>query len=221
MKAGINNEKPFSLLTSVLWTPEDGFFLLDQHLQRLERSANYFGFAYSRPVIQQHLQQLTVSLSQPHKVRLTVDSVGHPAGEAVPLVLTDRPVQAVLAAEPVDAANPFLYHKTTNREIYDRALAARPGPPAVAEEVIMWNHQGEITEATIANVVVRRGAALYTPPVACGLLPGVFRAYLLAQGRIQERAITIPEFYVADQVFLINSVRRWRDCILVQRPAGS
>ncbi len=215
MKTGSGNKKPFSLLASILWTPESGFFLLDRHLRRLEWSADYFGFAYSRPVIQQYLLQLTVNLSQPHKLRLTVDDSGNPAGEAIPLVFDDRPLRVALAAEPVDAANPFLYHKTTNREVYDRALASRPELAGVVDDVILWNQGGEITEATIANVVVRKEGSLYTPPVTSGLLPGVFRAHLLAQGRIQEKVISISEIHLADQVFLINSVRKWRDCHLI------
>jgi len=53
------------------------------------------------------------------------------------------------------------------------------------------------------------GGELFTPPVECGLLPGVFRKHLLARGEIKERVITIEEFKRAKEFYLINSVRKW------------
>ena len=50
---------------------------------------------------------------------------------------------------------------------------------------------------------------LFTPPIECGLLPGVFRNHLLAEGKIKERVITIEEFQNAQEFFLINSIRKW------------
>ena len=80
-----------------------------------------------------------------------------------------------LAAEPIDSTDPFLYHKTTNRRVYDRALASRPG----AADVLLFNDRNELTESTIANLIVEVDGSLLTPPVRCGLLPGTARARLL------------------------------------------
>lgn len=217
MDMGTKSRKPFSILTSILWTPENGFFLLDRHLQRLAESAAYFSFAFSRPVVQHFLHHLTKGLTTPHKVRITIDRKGNPAGDVLPLTLDDRPVRVTLAAQPVDPANPFLYHKTTNRQVYDRAWAARLEPPDAVDDVILWNANGEITESTIANVVVDREGNLYTPPVSCGLLPGVFRAHLLDQGIIQEKVISLADYHSAGKVHLINSVRKWRICRIIER----
>src|SRR5215218_11243231 len=84
-----------------------------------------------------------------------------------------------LATEPVDSSDRFLFHKTTIR---------RGG-----NDVIFWNERGEVTESSIANVVVSIDGELFTPPIECGLLPGVFRNHLLAEGEIKERVITIEE----------------------------
>jgi para-aminobenzoate synthetase/4-amino-4-deoxychorismate lyase len=50
---------------------------------------------------------------------------------------------------------------------------------------------------------------LVTPPVQCGLLAGTFRAHLLKNGEIQEGVVTIEDIRAAEEVFLVNSVRKW------------
>jgi para-aminobenzoate synthetase/4-amino-4-deoxychorismate lyase len=103
--------------------------------------------------------------------------------------------QVELAPEPVDSSDRFLFHKTTRR----------PG----GDNLIFWNERGEVTESSIANLVVPIDGELFTPPIECGLLPGTFRSHLLAQGTIKERVITIDEFQDAPEFFLINSIRKW------------
>ena len=98
-----------------------------------------------------------------------------------------------------------MFHKTTNREVYTRALAQRLD----CDEVLLWNTRDEVTEATRANVVVTLDGRQYTPPVDCGLLPGTFRGHLLQEGVIEERVITRAEMARATEVQLINSVRGW------------
>jgi len=103
-----------------------------------------------------------------------------------------------------------LYNKTTYRLAYDDARAARPG----CDDVVLWNSRREVTESTIANVVIELGGERVTPPVECGLLPGVFRAWLLASGQVRERRISLDELRAAQRVWVVNSVRRWRDAVV-------
>ncbi len=84
-----------------------------------------------------------------------------------------------------------------------------------ADDVVLFNQNGEITETTIANIVIRKDQDLFTPPVSSGLLPGTFRAYLLEQGKIKERVITCGELQKADEIFLVNSLRKWRKAVLL------
>jgi para-aminobenzoate synthetase/4-amino-4-deoxychorismate lyase len=72
----------------------------------------------------------------------------------------------------------------------------------------VWNSDRELTESTIANVLVRLDGELVTPPVDSGLLPGVYRAELLEAGEIRERVIKLEELSRAEAIFLVNSVRR-------------
>jgi para-aminobenzoate synthetase/4-amino-4-deoxychorismate lyase len=103
----------------------------------------------------------------------------------------------------VDSSDPFLYHKTTNRTVYEAARAGCPG----FDDVLLFNERGEITESTIANVAVDIAGKLCTPPVSCGLLPGTLRAHLLQQGILVERTITVSDLRRAQRCFLLNSVR--------------
>ncbi|NIR63773.1 MAG: hypothetical protein GWN00_22015 [Aliifodinibius sp.] len=116
------------------------------------------------------------------------------------------PLKVRLAKNAVDSSNPFLYHKTTHRQVYDSALREFPD----YDDVILWNEKGEITESCIANVVVFIDGQFATPPISCGLLNGVYRAYLLERNEIKERKIYREEIEKVEDVYLINSVRKWQ-----------
>jgi para-aminobenzoate synthetase/4-amino-4-deoxychorismate lyase len=162
-------------------------------------------------------------------VRLLVAEDGAVRVEAFPLAgapprLVLRPppggagsLRVAFAPGPVDRGDPFLFHKTTRRAVYERALAACPG----CDEVLLWNEAGEVTEAATANIVARVGGALLTPPAASGLLPGTFRALLLERGVVRERPLTRAEVASAEALWLVNSVRGWRRCRLVERGRGA
>jgi para-aminobenzoate synthetase/4-amino-4-deoxychorismate lyase len=121
-------------------------------------------------------------------------------------------MRLALAADPIDPASVFLYHKTTARGVYERARASRPD----ADAVLLWNPSREITEATEANVIVEMGGEKVTPPVECGLLAGTLRAELLATGAIRERRVRIDDLPHATAVWLINSVREWMPVTMIE-----
>jgi para-aminobenzoate synthetase/4-amino-4-deoxychorismate lyase len=56
---------------------------------------------------------------------------------------------------------------------------------------------------------------LITPPIACGLLDGTLRAWLIDQKQIVERVIPIERLRAARRLSLINSVRKWMDARLI------
>ncbi len=195
----------FSLLETLLWNAEEGFFLLSGHLERLEQSARYYGFAVDMPAVRLELEHLAAGLTHTlQKVRLLVTREGRITLESEALPRPDAtPPHVALAPRPIDSSNPFLYHKTTNRGLYEAARAARPG----YDDVLLFNEKGEATESTIANLAVEIEGKLCTPPVRCGLLPGTLRAELLERGELFERAITVEEMLRSPRVFLLNSVR--------------
>jgi para-aminobenzoate synthetase/4-amino-4-deoxychorismate lyase len=182
----------FQLFESILL--EDGnYFLLTEHLERLRESAEYFGFESPMDEINETLSQVIKDGS--FKVKLTLWKNGRIEPQITRIELLDEIGSVALATEPVDSSDRFLFHKTTRR----------PG----GDNLIFWNERGEVTESSIANLVVPIDGELCTPPIECGLLPGVFRNHLLAAGKIRERIITVAEFKNVKEFFLINSVRKW------------
>jgi para-aminobenzoate synthetase/4-amino-4-deoxychorismate lyase len=112
----------------------------------------------------------------------------------------------------VSSGQILLRHKTDWRVPYDQARRERPD----CDDVLLYNEKGRITETTIANVAVRRGGRLVTPPLSDGLLPGVMREELLRRGEIVEGGIDIDEARAADGLFLFNSLRGMRRAHLAE-----
>ena len=106
----------------------------------------------------------------------------------------------------------FLFNKTTRRFQYEKARRARPD----VEDVLLWNARGEVTESTVANVVVEIDGERWTPPVESGLLAGVFRGELLRSGTVRERVLTRAAVEGAQRLWLVNSLREWMDVVLVR-----
>ncbi len=195
----------FRLLESLRWTPDEGYFLLDRHIERLRDSAEYFRFPFDAEAVADALATRAAALAAPSKVRLLLDRAGRLTIEDAPLAQGERPQPLVvgLAAQPINANNTFLYHKTDRRQVYDEARASRPD----CDDVLLWNGRGELTEAGASNLVLELDGRRYTPPVSSGLLPGTLRAQLLADGEIEERLLMREDLARATGVWLINSVR--------------
>jgi para-aminobenzoate synthetase/4-amino-4-deoxychorismate lyase len=137
-------------------------------------------------------------------VRLTLSRNGEIilAHEAVK---PSRGLLVALSGKAIQSDDEFLRHKTTHRDVYERALLAHPG----VQDVLLWNERGELTETCHGNVVLEIGGRRLTPPVSSGLLPGVFRASLLDRGEIEEKVLPVELLKSASSVFMINSVRQW------------
>jgi len=197
---------PFDLLETMLWTPTDGIRLLELHLARLRDSAEYFDYPCDLARIRTALETLARAFpAAPQRLRLLLAKDGTPTLQSAPLapLASDPFFRVALARRPVDRSDVFLHHKTTHRRVYEEAKADFPGH----DDVILWNEAGEVTESTIANLAVELDGALCTPPVECGLLPGVARAELLARGVLRERRISLDDLRAAPRLFLLNSVR--------------
>lgn len=199
------HQPEFDLLETILWESDKGYALLEQHLRRLSRSADYFGYALDCAVVRQRLAEATHAFQEiPQRLRLLVSRSGKTDIAAKPLPTDFRGFgDLTLAQAPVDSSDVFLYHKTTCRKAYETALAASPG----CTDVLLYNEKGEVTESTIANVAIEIQGVLHTPPVSCGLLAGTLREQMLEEGSLRERVLTLEDMRKADKVYLLNSVR--------------
>ncbi len=197
----------FDLLESVLWTPDRGFYMLDEHMQRLQDSAAYFQFDLMIERLNEELRRFArCAHVETKKLRITVSRSGEVAVEPSPIIS--------IAGSKIGISNraitpsAFVRHKTTYRKPYtDLIDEKRLSQPGLAD-LIFWNEAGNVTESSIANVVVADRGDLLTPPLDQGLLGGVFRKALLERGIIKERKIRLDELRNS-RVFLINSVRGW------------
>jgi para-aminobenzoate synthetase / 4-amino-4-deoxychorismate lyase len=108
-----------------------------------------------------------------------------------------------------------LRHKTTRRQLYDRqyAEARRQG----FDEVLFLNERGEVTEGAISNVFIEKDGRWFTPPLACGLLPGIYRRHLLETKPAREKILHLQDLAAADAVYICNAVRGCREVRIVQQ----
>lgn len=205
------------LLETLRYDPETGYHLLDEHLRRLGRSGRYFGFHLDLSAIRRALEEAAgqvsgregdaggTAVAEPRslRVRLVVAADGRPRIERERLTPLPSVLRARLSMDPIDSSSPLIYHKTTAREVYRRRLAAHPG----YDEVLLTNERAELTEFTTGNVILVIEGERLTPPVESGLLSGVAREVLLAEGRLAERVLTPADLARAEAVYLVNSVR--------------
>jgi len=212
---------PNEIFETILWEPEgpDEFFLLPEHLDRLRASAEFYGFPFEPSLAQKRLSELKQTLARlgaAARVRLLLAADGRLSVEHYELAPLPTPYTVSLAIAPVRSSDRRLFHKTTDRAVYDGAVPSHPG----SHDVILWNEHGEITETRIANIVLELNGELVTPPIESGLLGGCYRKHLLTRGKITERRITKDDLARANRVILINSLRRSWEAIYLPARAG-
>jgi para-aminobenzoate synthetase/4-amino-4-deoxychorismate lyase len=208
----------FALLESLLFEEDTGYFLLERHLERLSNSAIYFRVSFDLDSVRSALEKSSQSITGSSKVRLILSRTGSVSIEIEPLCGEYNAAGSCIAFADtrVASGDPFLYHKTSNRELYRRELERRHD----CLDVIFLNERGEVTEGANNNIVIRKDGLLLTPTQTSGLLPGTFRAQLLETRVIEERVITRSDVELADEIYLINSVRKWRRVRLVDGVAS-
>ncbi|KHK02100.1 chorismate-binding protein [Desulfovibrio sp. TomC] len=214
----LTDPPPDFALLETLRLDNGRYSFLAEHRARLAASARTLGFPLDDRAIDAALARAEQEAAgQCRRVRLLLAACGQATTESFPLPgrLT-RPARLGLCPDPVAANDPTLFHKTTRRERYDHALAARPD----CDDVLLVNTRGEVTESCRATVVVRLGCRLLTPALSCGLLPGVYRARLLARGVLTEAILTPDDLARAEGLWLVNSLRLWTPAVLV-RPVAA
>lgn len=188
----------------------DGLCLVrgDRHLARLERSAARLGWVCDTAAAR---AALVTGRSGPARLRLTLDALGRFEVTEGSITVTRAPWRLRLADDRLDASDPWLGIKSTHRLLYD---ATRSELADGVDEVIFANVGGEICEGTITNLFFDAGAGLCTPPLTCGLLPGVLREEMLATGQVREAVLVLADLPVA-RLWVGNSLRGLIPAVLI------
>lgn len=211
VKADIVNggEHGFELLETMAFRPGEGVARIERHLSRLGRSADYFGFDFDSEALRETLSQF--SGPEASRLRLLLKESGDFELQSLPLAGTRAPVRLRLATRPVDCRDPFLRHKTTRRRVYELMRQDLEE----ADDVLLFNQFGGLTETSIFNLYLEVDGRLLTPPCDQGLLGGVYREMLLEQGRAEEAPLTLDDLPRAERLWVSNSVRGLQEAVLL------
>lgn len=180
---------------------------LERHLSRLSSSATALGLPFEPGAAAEAL----AAGARPGRVRLVLEADG-----TIDVTLSSLPPRDCipprlgLLQKAVISGDRMLYHKVADRSRYDAWRARLP----LVDDVILTNERDELTEATVANVAVFLEGQWWTPPLSCGLLPGVERERLLADGVLSERILHVGDLEGA-RLALVSSLRGWRPATLV------
>jgi para-aminobenzoate synthetase/4-amino-4-deoxychorismate lyase len=206
IKAGFVREAAggHDLIETMRFEPDTGVARLERHLERMKRSAAELGFAFDRHEARNKVQALCFELEAPTRLRLLLSRGGEISLESSALPLPREGLSECIPLPlPVVPGDWRLRHKTTDRGFYEvaRAIATARG----AHEALFVREDGLVTEGSVTNVFVERDGKLLTPPVALGLLPGILRGELLAEGRALEAELTLDD--LAAGFFIGNGLR--------------
>ncbi|WP_026381809.1 aminotransferase class IV family protein [Afifella pfennigii] len=181
--------------------PDGKVRLWPLHLARLGRDCAAVGFPLEPEKVEAAMARLPGG--EALRVRLTVVATGEVAVTHAPLPANPAFWRLSLSPIRLHSTDPWLRVKTSHRPAYD---AARAALPEGSDEAMLMNERGEVCEGTISNLFLEDEGRLLTPPLACGLLPGVLREWLIASGRAQERLL-YPQDLEGRQILCGNALR--------------
>ena len=200
-------DKQFRLIETLL-LEKGNIFLLDEHLNRLEKSADYFLFNFNKDVFLDNLRRLNSELSteKNYKIRVRLLKSGCMDFSYSELMESLQPVRVRISENAVSSRNKFQYFKTTERELYD--IEHKEGADIGFFDTLYLNEREELTEGSITNLFIYKKGDWYTPEVKSGLLAGCYRDFFIKQTGAKEVCLKIRDFKDADRVILVNSVRK-------------
>ena len=198
----------FGLIETIGYDHVVGFMHFDLHMERLENSAQSLGLEFDREVVDRALIGHCEHLRGAHKVRLELARNGphEITSQVLKLKPDTKTWRVAISKNPVDSQNPLLIHKTTERSFIEAELA-RLKQSTGCNEVLFFNEKGELCEGSFSNVFIVKDGQMTTPPITCGLLPGILRRVLIANGDVGEQIITHKNLAEADEIFIGNSAR--------------
>lgn len=167
----------------------------NEHFERMQKTATHFGFKFTRPKFEN---------LQDGMLRILLDKDGKFQTE-LKEVKPSKTFKIEISPIVQNSKNEFLYYKTTYRPWYfDSFQKIKNGE--VFDE-IYFNERGELTEGARSNIILQISGKLFTPPICCGLLNGIYRQKLLDNGKCEEKILYKSDIERAEKIFCVNSVR--------------
>ncbi|ATQ73456.1 aminodeoxychorismate synthase, component I [Massilia violaceinigra] len=204
---GLQNE--IEVFETLHATRDDGCRHRALHLARMARSARYFGFPFDQADAHAALDAACAALAPgvASRMRLALGPSGAFSVQSGALAALAQPVRVLLAEDAMRADDLFLRHKTSVRTRYDAAWRAAEAQGAF--DMLFFNERGELTEGGRSNVFVQVDGRWRTPALACGLLPGIMRALVLADARwdAEEGIVTRAMLERATGLMVCNALR--------------
>jgi branched-chain amino acid aminotransferase len=214
-------------------------FAWDEHFDRLERSAHalHLQLPWGRKEIFPEVARTvaafraTTSYQADVYIRLQVSRGAGPIG--LDVALADR-TEFVLLVQPCPTTSPDVVERgiklSIAREVrrnpveslspawktgnyLNNILALREARARGADDVVMLNLRGEITEAAVANIAFVRNGEVVTPPLEAGILAGITRGLLwknvapLAGVRVSETVLRPLDLRGMTECFLLSSTK--------------
>ena len=172
----------------------------EQHIERLRKASRYFASPFDAEDLKQKIaaECQACDASQDYRLRISLDKSGEiELSLQVLAPLSPTFCQAKLCLQEMDLNQVFTYFKTTHR----------PHLTVGNQEIIYHTAAGELLETSIGNLVLKIAGKLYTPPVRLGILPGIYRQYLLETGKVEEKVLTLKDLAQAEAAYGCNAVR--------------
>jgi para-aminobenzoate synthetase/4-amino-4-deoxychorismate lyase len=186
-----------------------GIAQLQRHLDRMAGSAARLGFAFDRQAALDALDATLAQLPPDADSRLRL-ALAHGGGLRVgwaPLApLPPGPVGLRLAPESLRGDFPLAGHKTTLRRHYDLGVTSAE---AIGAFDTLFHRDGVLTEGGRSSVFLQLDGRWCTPPLACGVLPGVMRGLVLEDPawNAVERVLTVDDLARAEAIMVCNALR--------------
>ncbi len=205
--AYLSHELPIFSLVETFRFERNTFLYLKDHIARLVSSATFFSFHISRQTVIEALHCFANSQKEGAvlRVRMLIDKEGAITMESFGLEQAQASSILTINKQPINHAQPTLYHKTTYKPWYEEALQKIKRSECF--DVCFVNTVGHVTEGARSNIFIQKNGVLITPPVEDGLLAGVFRKQLLLRKKCIQQTLTLEDLRSADAVFCGNSVR--------------
>jgi len=201
-----NPIKPFEIIETM--RIENGkIFLLDEHLDRMEKTADYFLFCFNNKKIKSYLYNIIIgNKKNSYRLRIALDKYGNLSHKVSEIPQLSNEVKIIISKNKIISKNRFQFFKTTNRSLYNREYKKYSSKGFV--DVIYFNERGELAEGAITNIFIYKNDIISSPPLNAGILPGVYRKhYLKNNSGIRERRLHLEDLLEADKIVLTNSVR--------------